>query len=92
MFIAVIDHLKQESKLFSGWLPPIALKAEALCHARRYSEAEQIAQMYPSLTVGRNHIRLQELIARERQSAEELTPSLDIQDYSKILQIFSRRN
>ena len=60
MFVAAMQFL--ESRLNPHWLTPVAMEAEALCLARRFKEAHELASLHPDLRIGPKQQTIYELI------------------------------
>lgn len=88
MFIAAIDFLCNQFRLAPSWMTPLALKAEALCDANRFSEAHQLAVQHPQLEIGREREPLMQVIQRKQQFGQERSVSCEVYAYQRILEIW----
>ncbi|MBD2121053.1 hypothetical protein [Trichocoleus sp. FACHB-262] len=87
MFVGAIEQLGSHFRVSPSWMTPIALKAEALCQAHRFSQAQRLALQYPMLQVGREREPLLQVIQREQQFGDERSVGSEVLDYRRILKI-----
>jgi hypothetical protein len=84
MFVATMQSL--ESRLNPRWLTPVAMEAEALCLARRFKEAHELASLHPDLRIGPKQQTIYELIDRSRKGGPERDATQQAHDYRRILE------
>ena len=84
MFVAAMQFL--ESRLNPHWLTPVAMEAEALCLARRFKEAHELASLHPDLRIGPKQQTIYELIDGSCKGAPERDATQQDHDYWGILE------
>jgi superfamily II DNA helicase RecQ len=87
MLVAVIDFICIQFRLPPNWMTPMALKAEALCHAKRFREARELSLKYPNLNIGREG-SIQYVLQKVQPLAEERSVGVETYDYQRILKTF----
>jgi hypothetical protein len=81
MFVGAIEQLCSQFRVSPSWMTPSALKAEALCQAHRFSQAQRLALQYPMLQVGREREPLLQVIQREQHFGDERSVGSEVLDY-----------
>ncbi len=87
MLVAVIDFVCIQFRFPPNWMTPMALKAEALCHAKRFREARELSLKYPNLNIGKEG-SIQYVLQKVQPLAEERSVGVETYDYQRILKTF----